>query len=187
MLASQLASRLAVVLGTIGLGFCATAQAQNIDKLTKNAEAFATVGTSDMGYTDSGFALRLGVDAPGLVPMGAFNVGGIAYYTHTGSSYKYSPCSWDYSSNVLSAGPTLNYALPSTKLTFQGRLTGSIGFLSASGHCSSGGSYHADSGTDFDIGLGLGVKYQLNDKFSLRADWDDWGYSTLTVGVGMKF
>jgi hypothetical protein len=189
MSASASSLRLALVAGVMGLGFSCAAQAQNVDKLIKNSEVFVSLGSADMGYSDSGLALRVGVDTPAIVPMGQVNVGGTAYYTHTGSSYKYAAgCSWDYASNVVSVGPTLNFPLEKTGFTFQGRITASIGFLSASAKCNGYSNvYSADDGTDFHIGLGLGAKYQIDKQFSVRADWDDWGYSTLTVGVGYKF
>jgi hypothetical protein len=191
MSASVSSMRLALLAGVMGLGFSCTAQAQNVDKLIKNSEVFVSLGSADMGYSDSGLALRLGVDTPGIVPLGQVNIGGTAYYTHTSSSYKYNgygDCSWDYSSNVISAGPTLNFPVEKTGFTLQGRITASIGFLSSSAKCNGNSyGYSADSGTDLHIGLGLGAKYQIDKQFSVRADWDDWGYSTLTVGVGYKF
>ena len=152
------------------------------------SEFFLSVGSSDMGYSDGGVALRAGVDFTGLAPVGPANLGLIAHYTYVNSDDRWRPweCDWRYTAHVVSAGPSLNLPLQGTRVSLQGRLTGNLGVVNASGRCGSG-SYVADSGSGFDIGLGLGAKYQLNDKLSLRVDWDDWGYSTLSFGVGFKF
>ena len=167
----------------------AHAQASNLS-LT-GAEYFAALGTSDMGYSSSGLAIRLGVDSAPIVPLGPVNIGATAFYTHTSSTYDYSyyySCKWNYAAHIFSAGPTLNLPLSNTRLTFQGRLTGSYSILSASVDCGGANyTYAADSGSTFKIGFGGGVKYKLTDKITLRADWDDSAYSTFSVGVGIKF
>lgn len=148
---------------------------------------YGTLGPSDADYSNSGIGLKLGADfASGF--LGPRELGLTAFYAYTNAhnDYAYSGCSrWSVSNHSLALGPTLTLAIPQTRLSFQARGYGSVNLWNVSAGCSTWNS----SGSDFDIGYGVGLHYQLTPSLALRADWDSigWRSSLLSFGVTLRY
>lgn len=154
-------------------------------------EGYGQIGFSDVSGLDDGLALKGGVDF-------AKNLGGVKGLGMTAfASY------WGGESGpvevtglTFAGGPTFDLPLPNTKVTLQGRV-----FLAYSrvevdipracgfGFCVGGGSVTDSS---IDLGIGLGGAYQLDNRMSVRVDYDmidaDGADADIfTVGIGYKF
>lgn len=171
------------LIAALGAGAAHAADGINL----RGATVYGMVGSSDAGYSNSGLGLKLGTDfGPGL--LGARELGLTAFYAYSGASNDYfdSNCSrWNISSHSLALGPTFTLPLHGTKLAFQARGYGSINFWNVQAGC----SQWNQSGTELDLGYGVGAQYQLTPNLALRLDWDSvgWTSSVFTVGLGMKF
>jgi opacity protein-like surface antigen len=142
---------------------------------------FGQIGFSDYGYSNDGVAIKVGADF-------ASNLGGVkhmgltAFYAHTEADNDFFGNKWDYETHTFALGPAFTFPIQGSKLSLQGRV---FLELDRSRVRSPGGSA---SDTDIDIGLGLGAQFALDNKMSLRFDYDTLNnVDTLTIGVGVKF
>ena len=158
--------------------FLSAAPSQALD-----GQLYGQIGFSDYGYSDGGIGLKLGGDFANNL-AGFRHLGLTAFYAYTNANnHNYNNNDWSYSTHTFALGPTFTYPIQGSKLAVQGRA-----FLEMDvqrwGYA---GNRHSDVG--MDIGLGFGAQYALDNKLSLRIDYDLLGNSVdmLSLGVGMKF
>ncbi len=167
------------------------AQAQGLS-LGKDLSVFANGGISMMsGYSDASFGAKLGVESS-VMDLAPLKIGATAFYAYTGGSDDWaywSSCSFKTSAHSFAAGPTANFAVPSMPITLQARTYASYTLYRHSWDCSGYSGSLSGSGSEFDIGYGVGATYKLSDQLGLRVDYDSigWNAGLLSVGVSYKF
>lgn len=148
-------------------------------------EGYGQIGFTDSSGYDDGLALKLGADFEKNLG-GVKGLGLTAFYAHWSADAKPFGYKSEVNAHVLAFGPTFDLPLPNTKFGLQGRAILTYTRVKAEA-CN---PFFCASGTDseIDIGLGFGASYKLNDRTSLRADYDLLdGADILTAGVGYKF
>jgi opacity protein-like surface antigen len=158
----------------------------------------AGVGAAD-GYVQGGFSDASGYDSDFAIKLGADfskNLGGVkglgltAFYSHWSGEHSVFGAKSEVTANVLAAGPTFDLPLPNTKFTLQGRAFLMYSMVKAEACLPPGfgGGCASANDNELDLGIGIGGAYKLDDRMSIRIDYDMLDHADIiTAGVGFKF
>ena len=153
-------------------------------------EGYAQAGFSDASGYDSDIAIKLGADFSKNLG-GVKNLGLTAFYSYwsgeASAGFGGFSTKAEVTSHSFALGPTYDLPLPNTKFTVQGRAFLMLSMVKAE-VCSSFGGCMSANDNEFDLGIGIGGAYKLDDRMSIRFDYDMLdGADIITAGVGYKF
>lgn len=174
-----------IALSLAALSVSAVAAEDIMKSVMSNYEVYGSIGPSSIsGGYDSAMGIKAGVNF-GKDLFGVKNLGATAYFARTTSDNGYLGSKWELSVFDLAGAATYTYPI-NPKLSAQGRAGLAYEKWDVTTSCS--GFFCGGSSTGIEMVFGGGVSYQLNDKLSVRADYDSLGdWSLMSVGAGLKF
>jgi len=162
-----------------------------LDNWEQNAYAQVKVGMTDMGLSDDATTVTgvVGLNTPSIHPMLSFEADLTFTVADAESAYPSSIGTTTVEASAFSIG---GYAVANFNQLGIENLTpfARIGLAYTSVDVTASNSYASASGDDseFDLGLGAGLRYQMTDQFSAMVDYSTVSeLDTLNLGVQFTF
>jgi hypothetical protein len=174
---------LASTLLTASLAVAGPVHAQQGSSALAGVQGYGQIGIADLPGVRDGVAIKFGADF--LKNLGGVKGLGITAFL---SRWDGDSRGIDITGTTVAGGPTFDLVLPDTRFSLQGRVFASLSRVEVDLAPLGGGV----SDTSLDLGLGIGGAFKIDERMSIRVDYDlisadRSGADILTAGIGYRF